>query len=68
VMKLILGVCEVWKPECVIITSNLSGSSFSLLLFVCRSSSLYFYVTGSKEMMEGCKQAGYPAFGTLFDF
>ena len=36
-MKLILGVCEVWKPECVIITSNLSGSSFSLLIFVCRS-------------------------------
>ena len=24
--------------------------------------------TGNKEMMEGCKEAGIPAFGTLWDF
>ncbi len=61
-MKLIKEVYKYWNAE---------GLSYIVLMSESEISSVVFITSnwhGNQEVMEGCKEAGIPAFGTLWDF
>lgn len=63
-MKLVKEAYHTWKAEGGISRWLVNRSCLSILSVVFITSN---YI-GNSEIMQGCKEAGIPAFGTLWDF
>lgn len=64
-MKILKEVYHYWNAEG-------TARIFSFVDLLAKRSSTVVFITsnyiGNSEIMEGCKEAGIPAFGTLWDF
>lgn len=71
-MKILKESFYTWNAEgrpCVVLSSNLLAETNNQEYYLCWT---VVFITsnyiGNSEIMEGCKEAGIPAFGTLWDF